>query len=280
MSPSKKKGGAKARKAKKPAAPAAREFSAKQERVKAQVDLGLESVESLTVTEESPPPAEQVASFNFSEFFQKVGQGLVNAQRKMDAESLTYLQEVSVQPHVLPSIFRIPKLSANVKFAWTKESDQGFSIIFYKDESKDQTLNQQSVEFDIVSVPAPLQLNSPVGINVVLSKTDRQAILEEVRAYQLPGVSNTQAQLGLQGALANPDRILIYVLSPDQVFYIAYADNQKDENVGFWFMTRNPTQVFAIRKFGEPGAAGLGAFNKAVRTQGDAQAKFLNEIRV
>jgi hypothetical protein len=221
------------------------------------------------------------ASFDFADFFLKVGKGLVDAQRKMDSESLVYLQEVSSQPHVLPTIFRIPKLSANVKFALTQEQDKSVGIIFYKDETKAQTLNQQSVEFDIVSVPAPAQLSSPLSVTLILSKTQRQEILKAVGDYRVPGDTtgaNTEARLGLRAALANPDQIIIYSPSVEGNFYLAFANADLEQNVGFWFAILNssPSQVLAIRKYGDVGAAGLVSLRDFILAQGRKQAEFLS----
>jgi hypothetical protein len=225
-------------------------------------------------------PKDDTASFDFADFFLKVGQGLVDAQRKMDSESLVYLQEVSSQPHVLPSIFRIPKLSANVKFALTQEQDKSVGIVFYKDETKAQTLNQQSVEFDIVSVPAPTQLSSPLSVTLILSRTQRQVILKAVGDYRVPGDTtgaDTEARLGLRTALANPDQIIIYSPGVDGNFYLAFAHADLDQNVGFWFanLKSSPAQVVAIRKYGDVGPAGLGSLRDFVLAQGQKQAEFL-----
>ncbi len=284
MSPRKKQGGTKPRKKKKALAKPAKQ--ARRERgTRAQARLGLtvpkeRTQESASFGGRDEGGTSKESEFNFSEFFERVGQGLVDAQRKMDAESLVYLKEVAVQPHVLPSIFRIPKLKANVKFGLTEAKGNTVGIIFYKDETKEQTLNQQSVEFDIVSVPAPLELNAPLGVNLVLSKAERNGIFDRVKSYRLPGVANTQAQLGLQAALNNPDGILIYAPTPGGGLYLAYADNEKNENVGFWFVSADPTQVLTIRKFGEPGGPGLLELRNLVAAQGTSQVEFLKRTRV
>ena len=56
----------------------------------------------------------------FSQFLSGIGTAMLDTQRELDAQSLTYLRENSQNRHVLPSIFRFPKLSAEMKFALEK----------------------------------------------------------------------------------------------------------------------------------------------------------------
>src|SRR5262245_25768312 len=67
------------------------------------------------------PAADPAARFDFDGFFAEIADGFVNAQSKLDLASAQYLKQISVQPHVLPSVFRIPKLNADLKFALEKK---------------------------------------------------------------------------------------------------------------------------------------------------------------
>jgi hypothetical protein len=87
------------------------------------------------------------------QFFESVSKGLVDAQQAMDDRSRDYLKSVAGKPYLLPSVFRIPKLSASVKFAIETVANETVNLVFYRDETTTQTQNQQSIEFDIVSAP-------------------------------------------------------------------------------------------------------------------------------
>jgi len=98
---------------------------------------------------------EREQTSTFAEFFSSVGDSLVRAQRALDAHSQTYLQEVTGHPSLLPAVFRIPTLSADIRFGLEKASQDRLNVIFHSRGSEARELNQQSVHFEIIAAPPP-----------------------------------------------------------------------------------------------------------------------------
>jgi hypothetical protein len=78
---------------------------------------------------------------------------MVSAQQRLDGQTEAYLSGSS-NPQPLPAMFRIPKLTAAMKFALSKDSAEGFKL-FFRSETSESRKQEQSVTFDIVAVPPP-----------------------------------------------------------------------------------------------------------------------------
>lgn len=86
-------------------------------------------------------------------FFESVGKGVISAQRSLDDRSEEYL--ASLPSHALPSVFRIPKATAEIHFAMTKSQQKGFNVLVYGTKEGRELTQQNRVAFDIVSTPPP-----------------------------------------------------------------------------------------------------------------------------
>ena len=80
----------------------------------------------------------------FSQFLSNIGTAMLDTQRELDSQSLAYLQENSQNRHVLPSIFRLPKLSAEMKFALEKQDERTVNLVFFKNQTMAKEMHQQS----------------------------------------------------------------------------------------------------------------------------------------
>lgn|GEM_PF-5143545 len=198
---------------------------------------------------------------DFAEFFEAVGQGLVTAQSKMDEASREYLKSVAASPYLLPSVYRIPKLTAQMKFALTKEKEKGFNVFFFGNESKAQTMHQQSVEFEIVSAPPPAPgFDAPFRYEPVLSPARRAAILDLLKTVGAPAALTA----------APFDRALI--LATDANGYLLIRSDAG--KVGLWFLTElaEGASLVALR---EPAANSTAT---TFATQGERLEAFLKKL--
>jgi hypothetical protein len=229
--------------------------------------LAVRTTAALTTAAAGPP--QPPPTVDFADFFQRVGEGLVKAQQNMDSQSLDYLKSVVGQPNLLPSMFRIPKVSADLKFALDTEKSNTVGFIFYKDETSEQTHNQQSIQFDIVSVPATQVPPAPLFVNLVFSASQRQSIFDALRTLNDPGAA---------APLANQNRVLIYAPDGTNSYFLAYAEQTGATQVGFWFFVVNPAALVTLRKPGDAGPPALDALRDLIFQQGQAQDKFLKQL--
>jgi hypothetical protein len=234
---------------------------------------------------------EETAKFNFDEFFASVANGYIAAQKNLDVASSEYLKTVIGQPHVFPSVFKIPKLAAEVKFALDKIDKETVGLIFYKNQTSSETRNEQTVHFEIIAAPPPPGvvaqmptdvLISPVFVTTVFSKSRRGEIFDAIKKYKLPG-DNTGTQtdktLDRPNLLQDPDTVIIVSVDGDRRFLLTTANAGVAGNVGVWYFDfeAQPPALAVVRKFG--GAdANITLLRDLIVRLGDAQKKFLNKL--
>ena len=99
------------------------------------------------------------SSTDLGDFMRSVGVAVVDAQRQLDTASKQYVREIvagdteSLGAMVQPAVYRLPKVSAAVKFAFESIDSQRVGLIFYSDTETAKSSHQQSIEFEIVAVP-------------------------------------------------------------------------------------------------------------------------------
>jgi hypothetical protein len=101
---------------------------------------------------------------SIGEFFRSVGSGLIEAQKKLDIESENYvrsaLQKGAAGPDAtgapsMASTFRIPRVNAELKCSLETDRERKLNLIFYSDRNDVRELHQQTVQLEIIAVPAP-----------------------------------------------------------------------------------------------------------------------------
>ncbi|MBM3521452.1 MAG: hypothetical protein FJX57_00720 [Alphaproteobacteria bacterium] len=106
--------------------------------------------------------ADIAAGSSFADSIKGLGTALVEAQRELDAQSMLYSGHARAagkgDSGAVPTLFRIPKLTAGFKFAVTKANQSGVNIIFHRSTKEERELNEQSVELEIVAVPPPPEM--------------------------------------------------------------------------------------------------------------------------
>ncbi|MCP4328171.1 MAG: hypothetical protein GY791_07020 [Alphaproteobacteria bacterium] len=117
-------------------------------------------------------------------FFKTVGDGMVAAQQDLDRRSIEYSQGQTPPP--LPNLFRIPKVSADIKFAMTKESSERFNVLIFSESELTRETQQNSVSFEIVAAPPPPEMfeTAPAAIAVIGQLSERAAIRQELEDRQ------------------------------------------------------------------------------------------------
>lgn len=196
---------------------------------------------------------EQVSSF--AEFFTNVGDALVRAQRSLDVHTQAYLQEVGKRPHLLPAVFRIPTLSADIRFGLEKVADRRLNVIFYSKGSEAREMNQQSVHFEVVAAPPPpgaLRENDgsiwrPAPI---LLPSDREPVLSALRLavedIKLP--AQVRKELSDE-VLEDFDAVLIFRGATASEFFLLLARSGDPKNLGVWYLVQEPPTVRAVYRY-------------------------------
>ena len=171
----------------------------------------------------------------FSQFLSNIGTAMLDTQRELDAQSLTYLQENSQNRHVLPSIFRLPKLSAEMKFALEKQDEKTVNLVFFKNQTMAKEMHQQSIKFDLVSAPPPpdamAAIQTPVPeVSLVLRAAERKQVLDA--GFAAKGDNTLPAD-------ADPDRVVILGVEPQLGYIVMYAAKAGKNNVGVWLFSKD-----------------------------------------
>lgn len=260
--------------------------STRLERLEAQfVAANVAVHEVLPVAADLAAAAQEPVPFEFGEFFKKVADGFIRAQQNLDAASAQYLTAVSRQPHALPSVFRIPRVAADVKFALEHKEGKSINLLFFKDEESATTLNQQTVQFEIVSAPPPAGLLvAPVSAFPVLSKSRRAELFKLIQEFTLPGTTAAQTNqlLDRPRLIADPDAVIIVSVDGDNRFLLTVASNATAGNVGFWYLEINPEDnkatLAVIRKFGSGTDPNIGKVGEFIFKLGTTQKEFLAKL--
>lgn len=228
--------------------------------------------------------AQDPIPFEFGDFFKKVADGFIRAQQNLDAASAQYLTAVSKQPHALPSVFRIPRVAADVKFALEHKDGKSINLLFFKDENVSTTLNQQTVQFEIVSAPPPAGLLvAPVSAFPVLSKSRRAELFTFIKDYKFPAnPGQTDQLLDRPRLVADPDAVIIVSVDGDNRFLLTVASNATPGNVGFWYLEinaqDNKATLAVIRKFGSGTDPNIGNVGEFIFKLGTTQKEFLAKL--
>jgi hypothetical protein len=130
-------------------------------------------------------------------FFQMVGEGVVAAQHKLDEKSEAYL---NTRPDFSqPSVFRIPKVGAEIQFAMESTQTEGFNIFVYGSQDTRQQSQQHKVSFDIIAAPPPPDIMQQLETNgiqfgqVFVANIDDR---EKIRKMLLDSISDPASATG------------------------------------------------------------------------------------
>ncbi|MBL9128843.1 MAG: hypothetical protein JNL97_14415, partial [Verrucomicrobiales bacterium] len=98
------------------------------------------------------------ASSTFAEFLGDVGQAAIETQKRLDAANRAAVANGLAGGGVPAGVFQMPKLHGEVRFALEKTQGRKIGLVFYSKQDQTQSRNEQSMDFDIVSVPPSPEL--------------------------------------------------------------------------------------------------------------------------
>jgi hypothetical protein len=191
----------------------------------------------LTQFQATATALEPESRIDLESFLRRMSEAMVGAQTRLDDESGRYLAATAGQRHIMPSIFRVPKLTAQMRFALEVENNKTLNLLFYKRDEKTTSRNEQGIDFDIVSVPAPPDALS--GLRTLAPRMD--LVLDAFERERLLGVLVERGQPDLSRLAAeNPTALVILALSPQsgRSEYLVFAATEvKEHSVGLWLLT-------------------------------------------
>jgi len=99
------------------------------------------------------PGSDEPQATSIEGFFNAVGTGVREAQDSLDLQSIQYIRN---RPSFAPeTMFRVPKVSANLKLGMTYSKSTGINFLVIKRGSETSRTMEQEISFDIVSAPLP-----------------------------------------------------------------------------------------------------------------------------
>ncbi|MBL9174748.1 MAG: hypothetical protein JNL10_14520 [Verrucomicrobiales bacterium] len=223
----------------------------------------------------------------FGEFLGMVGRSVVNAQRELDVLSQEYLRQQGPGAPALPSLFRIPKLSADIKFALEKGNGKKLNLVLFGTHENRSEQHQQSMSFEVVSAPPPPELLRDLAVGrpkagLVLDPPARDALLAELRVIQDPA---KELELEVLSRAETWDRVLVLSVpatdprfaSPD--CFLLLADPAQQHLLGVWHW-RSPRLSVVYRFSLQPKKLEeIGPAHAFVVSFGGQQADFLQRLR-
>lgn len=187
--------------------------------------------------------------FEFKEFLKFVGESFVAAQEGLDTQTRQYLKQSQPNEYVLPTVFRLPKVSARLKFALEKITDEKVNLIFYSKGNQARELNQQSLDFEIAAVPPPPEVieklkNLAPLLELVVSPTLRARVFTAIEKAQPPPAVRKEI------LLENRDKALIWETESPNRYLLLLALPPDPWKMGIWEAeTGESPRLAAILKF-------------------------------
>lgn len=225
-------------------------------------DLGLEGIFGGGPPKEGPPkdgtprPGDSTPPIDMDQFFQGVANSLIKAQTELDSRSADYIKATSGSPFLLPSVFRIPKVTAQLKFAVEKADERGVNFVIFKNQTTAQTTNEQSIQFDIVSAPPPPELlRAPIMVGLVFDRDRRGDILSAIQTKPWGD---------------HPELVVIYEILQDR-YLVAFASGAQ---AGVWFVSKDPDTAVQLSSAAGPTFAQLRA---TIEELGAGQKNFIQK---
>jgi len=170
----------------------------------------------------APPPPSKIDT-GFSDFLTEVGKAMVEAQNKLDEETRKYLGGTAAQ--AMPTMFRLPRLNASVRFELQNRGGKGLNFIVYRDTTEKTESRQHALEFEIVAAPPPPGFLPALPPWRVLLGDDRSAVInalglqEPVLVWELAGSSNRRLWLTAfcpAPAAGQPREVTVKVFTPER----------------------------------------------------------------
>lgn len=128
-----------------------------------------------------------------ADFFDAIGSGVIGAQKRLDRASEAYVASTLRQQKaelesgtpatevIAPnaSMFRIPRVTAELKCSIETNRDKKLNLVFYSDRTDVKELHQQTISLEVVAVPVP-----PDYLNQLRARAYSAAPASDVDAAQ------------------------------------------------------------------------------------------------
>jgi hypothetical protein len=169
-----------------------------------------------------PPPPSKIDP-GFSDFLSEVGKSMVEAQNQLDEETRKYLGGTAAQ--AMPTMFRIPRLNASLKFELQQKDDKTLNFIVFRDASQTSESRQHALEFEIVAAPPPPGFLPPLPAWRVLLGDERRNVIsglglqEPVLVWELTGSNNRRLWFSAfcpTPAAGQPREATVKVFAPEK----------------------------------------------------------------
>lgn len=240
----------------------------------------------------------------FGSLMRSIGDSLVEAQRGLDRESKRYLGEVvrgsggqdpTGEAAGLATVYRIPKLEADLKFALEKVKGNQVNLLLYRRSEEARELHQQSVKFEIAAVPpTPETLRLIFGkmprLELVLAPAERAEIFAALDATSQTE-STMPARAHVDVLKADAARVILLRESsgssqepPDVVVYVIYAQTAEagELRLGAWLLSLPATgqpSAQSVRPFRVLGE-GLTTLHEKIMAFADSQKAFFDSLEM
>jgi hypothetical protein len=135
------------------------------------------------------------ADLDISDFFREVGAGMIAAQEELDERTLQGLAEG--RSPAGGSVYRIPKVSAEIQFALRSKKGKKFNIVLFGEETEQKEERQHRVSFDIVAAPPPPDLlahmeSLDIDRVFVTDPDDREVVRQRLLAFHKDKAERTE----------------------------------------------------------------------------------------
>lgn len=216
----------------------------------------------------------------FQEFFRSVGASMVRAQEDLDEASGDYLAKNPPGGAVLPSVFRIPRVTAEARFALEKVREGGFDLLFFKDVKSRRESHQQSVSFEIAAVPPPPELIAELRRNLPTIDLVLDPVLRR-RLFAALAESDADAAVKelLKGAGTS---LLIWPAPAEAAWFLLLAKASAVRLLGIWHLAAGDTpKVTAVYAYDVPprDSDKLNLLWRAVLETQKKQAAYFDSLR-
>lgn len=219
----------------------------------------------------------------FDEFLTSLAQSVVATQKKLDRESAAYLNEIQGQAHIQPTVFRMPKLEAQMKFGLDVKNGSKLNLLFWGRNSETVQQNQQGINFEIVSVPAPpgaieAARRAVPQWTLVIDPLTRRDLVSEIAAAD--GKIQSLAPV-VNAATPSPANIVLVDVGDGARYLVFYAESNETKDVGIWLLTRaapgQATELQPIYRFSKNNGDGEPLMQQLVLDLAAKQRTFLGE---
>lgn len=234
-----------------------------------------------------PVTAAGASETEFDEFLTSLAQSVVATQKKLDKESAAYLNEIQGQDHIQPTVFRMPKLEAQMKFGLDVKSGSKLNLLFWGRNSETVQQNQQGINFEIVSVPAPpgaieSARRSVPQWTLIIDPLLRRELVGEIAATEVKAQTATDPLAPLvNAATPSPADIVLVDVGDATRYLVFYAETNASKDVGIWLLTRaaagQATKLEAIYRFSKNNGEGEPLMQQLVLELAAKQRTFLGK---